>query len=80
MTVSMDSRVSFRDLLAVAIVKSRHDCKKELSTLAKSCSSLSDALQHCQEDKHYLLTANADLQRYAEEAETALKRLKQLPT
>ena len=69
----MSKSISFRDLLAVAVVKSRHDCEKELHILQGRISSLEAALRDCNEERKRILDTNEEGQPYADVALTAMR-------
>ena len=69
----MNASVSFRDLLAVAVVKSRRDCQKELHTLQERTCSLEAALHESNAERKRLLDANEGMQQCAEEVTTLMK-------
>ena len=54
---------SFRDLLAIAFVKSRRDCAKECKRLRGDCFELQEALQHANKESEGLKASIAELTR-----------------
>lgn len=62
----MASQYSFRDFLAIAVVKSRRDCQQKCIALEQKCSELQAILQRGDEERKVLENSLADLkQRYA---------------
>ena len=69
----MDKGICFRDLLAVAVVKSRYDCKLELDVLQERVTFLETALQKSDEERNCLLVALGKFQHREEEHKASMR-------